>query len=237
MCLGSFQAEFKRSQEDHNRLGSQQQHFLKRAMTFSSAVSLSHFPWYGPSHPHIHTLFVQYNPPKVINSHTNKNERWKYTWTFMHWGKKSWMCNKQGRGEKNRLFRKKVGPKSIFFKADRSQYSKSNWESSSYSLDLVSNNHGVLFANLVSSFGFVVVRTVMLIGVTVKSTEQIPTAAVKTWNITAEDRPSQINNKCSQWQSIPNCTHPGTLQRHDVYLKNSSPVAGDDVNCWLEQVC
>lgn len=34
----------------------------------------------------------------------------------------------------------------------------------------------------------------MLIGVTVESTEQVPTAAVKTWNATAEDRLS-LDNK------------------------------------------
>lgn len=59
---------------------------------------------------------------------------------------------------------------------------------SSYSLDLVRDDHGVLFADLVGGFGFVVVRAVMLVGVTVKSAEQIPAAAVKTWNATAQHR-------------------------------------------------
>lgn len=65
--------------------------------------------------------------------------------------------------------------------------SKSNQESS-YSLDLVGDDHGVLLADLGSSFGFVVVRTVVLVGVAVDSTEQVPTAAVKAWKARAKRR-------------------------------------------------
>lgn len=111
----------------------------------------------------------------------------------MHWGENAeCVTNKGGKtGPSDR----KLGSSSwfFFFKADRSQYSKSNWESSSYSLDFVGNDYRVLLTNLVSSFGSVVIRTVVLIRVTVKSAEQIPTAAVKTWN-----RGRTVSN---QWQT------------------------------------
>lgn len=59
---------------------------------------------------------------------------------------------------------------------------------SSYSLDLVGDHHGVLFADLVGGFRFVVVRTAVLIRVAVDSTEQIPAAAAETWKRTASDQ-------------------------------------------------
>lgn len=129
-------------------------------------------------------------------------------------GRKCWMCNKQG--GKNRSFRQKVGLKFMvfFFNADRSQYSKSNWESSSYSLDFVGNDYRVLLTNLVSSFGSVVIRTVVLIRVTVKSAEQIPTAAVKTWN-----RGRTVSN---QWQVFTAAKLPELYTVRDNDAEKSS---------------
>lgn len=50
-----------------------------------------------------------------------------------------------------------------------------------YSLDLVSHHHGVLFADLGGSLGFVIIGTVVLVGVPVDATEQVATATVKPW--------------------------------------------------------
>lgn len=125
----------------------------------------------------------------------------------MLWGRggESWTCNKKK--IKNRSFRWRLGL-SLFVKA--CQNLKMFWESSSYSLDLVSNYHRVLFANLGSGFGFVVVWTVVLIGITVKTTEQIPTATVKTWKATGKKKQQHINHERLQQQHIPwwyvNCT-------------------------------
>lgn len=150
----------------------------------------------------------------MLNSHTNKNESWKYKWTFMHWGENAeCVTNKGGKtGPSDR----KLGSSSwfFFFKADRSQYSKSNWESSSYSLDFVGNDYRVLLTNLVSSFGSVVIRTVVLIRVTVKSAEQIPTAAVKTWN-----RGRTVSN---QWQVFTAAKLPELYTVRDNDAEKSS---------------
>lgn len=51
----------------------------------------------------------------------------------------------------------------------------------SYSLDLLGDHHGVLFADLGGGVRLVVVRAVVLIGVTVDTAKQIPTATIKTW--------------------------------------------------------
>lgn len=51
-----------------------------------------------------------------------------------------------------------------------------------YSLDLVGHHHRVLFADLGSSFGLVVIRTVVLVGVPMDATEEVTTAAVKSCN-------------------------------------------------------
>lgn len=48
-----------------------------------------------------------------------------------------------------------------------------------YSLDLVSDHHGVLLADLGGRLGLVVIGTVVLIRVPVEATEQVPTATVK----------------------------------------------------------
>lgn len=61
------------------------------------------------------------------------------------------------------------------------QGSKSN-SCFSYSLDFFGNYDGVLLADLGRRFGLVVVRTVVLVGVTVKSAEQVSTATVEPWN-------------------------------------------------------
>lgn len=97
----------------------------------------------------------------------------------MHWGKN--VLNVSQTRKEKPVLQRRLGLSLGCFKADCSRFSESNTESSSYSLDLVSYHHGVLLANLGSSFSFVVVWTVVLIGVTVESTEQVPTAAVKTW--------------------------------------------------------
>lgn len=67
--------------------------FSKMALTFSSAISLSHR--YGPTpHPHIQSCLFSTTPPKVLNAHTNKNENLK-TYVNCHApGRKSWKCNK-----------------------------------------------------------------------------------------------------------------------------------------------
>lgn len=56
----------------------------------------------------------------------------------------------------------------------------------SYSLDLLSNHHWVLLTDLVGSFGFVIVGTVVFVRVTVDPTEKIPTAATETWKMTGQ---------------------------------------------------
>lgn len=117
-------SDLRRSQ---NRLGSHRQHFeerKKRAMDFFFSSLPQSLPmiWTLLS-SHIHFV-CSIQTSNVLNSHANKNERWKYTWTFMHWGTKYWMCNKGGgkkttpptKKKKNyRFFRKKVGLKSFFF--------------------------------------------------------------------------------------------------------------------------
>lgn len=50
-----------------------------------------------------------------------------------------------------------------------------------YSLDLVSNNHRILFTDLSSSLGLVIIGTVVLVGVSVDATEQVATATVEPW--------------------------------------------------------
>ena len=55
-----------------------------------------------------------------------------------------------------------------------------NW-SNLYSLDLVSNHNRVLFTDLGSSFGLVIVGAVVLVRVAVDATEQVPTATVEPW--------------------------------------------------------
>ena len=50
-----------------------------------------------------------------------------------------------------------------------------------YSLDLVSHYHGVLFTDLGSSLGLVVIGTVVLVGVPMDATEQVATATVESW--------------------------------------------------------
>lgn len=87
------------------------------------------------------------------------------------------MCNQ--REKTNKSFRRKSRARVHRLKADHSQASKSNSQFS-YSLDLFSNYDRVLLADLRGSFSFIVVWTVVLIGVTVKSAEQIPTATVET---------------------------------------------------------
>lgn len=86
------------------------------------------------------------------------------------------MCNKREK-KTNKSFGRKSWVHCL--KGDHFQASKSNSQFS-YSLDLFSNYNGVLLADLFGSFSFIVVWTVVLIRVTVKSAKQISTATVKT---------------------------------------------------------
>lgn len=157
-------------------------------------------------------------PLKVLNSHTNKHEKLK-TYVNSHaLGRKSFKSNKQQEKTGPLPWRSwaKVFSFFLFFKkAHRSQWVKSN-VSSSYSLDLVGNHHRIFLANLVGGFSFVVVRAVMLVGVTVKSTKKVSTAAVETWNTTAEDAPSQTGDfRAAKHPRLPT----GSLRRHGGFLE------------------
>lgn len=93
------------------------------------------------------------------------------------------MCNKREKNKQktNKSFGRKSRARVHCLKGDHFQASKSNSQFS-YSLDLFSNYNGVLLTDLCGSFSFIVVWTVVLIGVTVNSAKQISTATVKTWN-------------------------------------------------------
>lgn len=81
---------------------------------------------------------------------------------------------------------------SILSNADR--YSKSS-RARSYSLDLVGDHHGVLLPDLGGGLGSVVVRAAVLVRVTVNPTENVPTAAVKTWNA-GQEKVSDADSAC-----------------------------------------
>lgn len=90
------------------------------------------------------------------------------------------MCNKrEKKNQTNKSFGRKSWARVHCLKGDHFQASKSNSQFS-YSLDLFSNYNGVLLTDLCGSFSFIVVWTVVLIGVTVNSAKQISTATVKT---------------------------------------------------------
>lgn len=91
------------------------------------------------------------------------------------------MCNKREKNKQktNKSFGRKSRARVHCLKGDHFQASKSNSQFS-YSLDLFSNYNGVLLTDLCGSFSFIVVWTVVLIGVTVNSAKQISTATVKT---------------------------------------------------------
>ncbi len=78
-----------------------------------------------------------------------------------------------------------------------------------YSLDLVGHHHGVLFADLGSSLGLVIIGTVVLVGVPVDATEQVTTATVKPWKHRGQgsnNRTGRVNDYTQEVVLFPSVT-------------------------------